>query len=89
MAAGPTGPPGAWELVRFWLWNLGPFAPLAALAVLLARRIGVARPGFWGAAWAAFALPSLWAFAPWAWDNTKLFVVWLVLALVPVSGLLA
>jgi len=89
LAADPSGAPGIWALVRFWLWNLGPTVPLALLALLVARRIGLERPGFWAAAWAAFALPSLWAFAPWAWDNTKLFVVWLVLALVPVSVLLS
>jgi hypothetical protein len=37
----------------------------------------------------AFALPSLWAFAPWEWDNTKLYAVWLLLALIPLSALLA
>jgi hypothetical protein len=89
MARTPAGPPGVSGLVYFWLWNLGPLLPLAAAGLLLWRRIGLQRPGFWAAAWVAFALPSLWAFAPWEWDNTKLYAVWLLLALIPLSALLA
>jgi hypothetical protein len=75
--------------VSFWLWNLGVFVPGAVCAVAFSSRWGLARRGFWASWWVWFALPSCVAFAPWAWDNTKLFLVWLALSTIPVSVVLA
>ncbi|HVS04069.1 MAG TPA: hypothetical protein VMT16_14990 [Thermoanaerobaculia bacterium] len=73
----------------FWLGNLGPLLPLALLGLSLAGRLGLRRPRFWLAGWACFVLPSLVALAPWPWDNTKVYAVWLALAAVPAAALLA
>lgn len=89
MAAAPGESATVGGFAGFWAWNLGLTLPLAAAALLARRFSGLPRAGFWWAWWLWFALPCLVAFAPWAWDNTKLFAVWLAMSLVPVSALLA
>lgn len=74
---------GEQNLVWFWLKNTGLLIPiaLAGLALPLGRRVRLVG----GAAFLIFLLANLWLFAPWAWDNFKLLVFWLLFVLPLIS----
>ncbi len=71
---------GAWF---FWVWNFGGSLPLLLLLgwrlVTTRRRDGIC---FAGTGLFAFLVCCLVSFAPWEWDNTKLFL-WAWLACAP------
>lgn len=71
------------NIVWFWFKNTGLLIPaaIAGLFLPLGRRLKlVAVAGF-----LIFTTANLWLFAPWAWDNFKLLVFWLLLVLPIVS----
>ncbi|MFZ4776012.1 MAG: hypothetical protein ACOYM3_11640 [Terrimicrobiaceae bacterium] len=67
----------------FWVWNFGISLPLLlVLAVSLIRKPRPASICFAGTGLFVFLLCFLVSFAPWEWDNTKLFL-WAWLACAP------
>ena len=87
MSAGEEGL-GVLRFTRFWLLELGPFVPLALLGLAIPDAAKLRR-AFWAPWWIAFCVGSLFAVAPWIWDNTKLLVVWFTFAVVVVAAVLA
>ena len=87
MSAGEEGL-GVLRFARFWLVELGPFVPLALLGLAIPGAAKLRR-AFWAPWWIAFCVASLFAVAPWIWDNTKLLVIWFTFAVVVVAAVLA
>lgn len=74
------------NLLWFWLKNTGLLIPLIATAFFLPnyrRAKALAVGGL-----VLFVVANLYLFAPWAWDNFKLFIFWLLLCLPLIGGLL-
>ncbi|MFH1354201.1 MAG: hypothetical protein ABIH36_02840 [bacterium] len=70
----------------YWIKNTGLIIPATMLAIILpAPRAtkALAIAGF-----VIFIAANIWLFAAWEWDNTKLFVYWLLFSLPLVSYLL-
>ncbi|MGH9839073.1 MAG: hypothetical protein ACREEM_09840 [Blastocatellia bacterium] len=60
----------------FWLVNAGVMIALV-LAALLIKRFTTARQArFYLPFILWFLAPNIWLFAPWPWDNIKIFVYW-------------
>ncbi len=70
--------------VSFWMINFGFFIPLLAGVLILARKNVYDRMWLWPCS-ILLLLLSLFAFAPWLWDNTKLFI-WCYICVLPVLG---
>jgi hypothetical protein len=77
---------GEMNPVWFWLQNTGLYLPLIVGALLWRAP----RPAklFAIAGLIIFAVANIFAFAPWAWDNYKLLIYWLMFSL-PLVGWLA
>ncbi|HCM38292.1 MAG: hypothetical protein UV61_C0021G0013 [Candidatus Gottesmanbacteria bacterium GW2011_GWB1_43_11] len=69
---------GSENFFLFWFKNTGLFIPLVLLGLWkgkfgkLERLVGVS-------SWALFILPNLFRFAPWGYDNLKIFTYWYLL----------
>lgn len=73
--------------ITYWLKNSGLILPITLLGLILpapkmAKRLALA-------GLILFIAADLWLFAPWEWDNTKLFVFWLLFTLPLVSWVAA
>lgn len=82
---GPRWMAGEENLVWYWIKNTGLVLPAAVVALLMPadRRLKlVALSGL-----AIFVIANLFLFAPWAWDNSKLLIFWLLLTLPLVAHL--
>ena len=83
---GWIAPPDPWPW--FWLKNLGWFVPLLLVALANRRLLdSTARRLLW-AFMPTFAICNLFAFRPWAWDNTKLLFYWFLAVSILVAALL-
>ncbi len=77
--------PDSW--LWFWLKNAGLFIPLLLAAQLWPGVAGAFRLHF-APLWLWFAVPNVWVFQPWDWDNTKFFVFWMAFGAILVGALL-
>lgn len=77
---------GEHNVLWYWFKNTGLLLPLSVLGLWLPapRRAKVLAV----AGLVLFAIANVWLFAPWAWDNYKLLVYWLIWAL-PLLGWMA
>ena len=75
--------------IWFWFKNLGIFVPLAIVAQLAARRLWPPVARTVAPFWLLFLLPNFVVVEPWDFDNTKLFLIWFLAAVIIVAGLLA
>jgi hypothetical protein len=74
--------------IWFWIKNTGLFIPLLLLAQFTR---GLTPAGFglyFAPLWLWFAVPNLYVFQPWDWDNTKFFVFWYAFGALMVGALL-
>jgi hypothetical protein len=70
----------------YWLQNTGLLLPLTLVGLVLpAPRVvkALAVAGL-----LIFVATNIWLFAPWAWDNFKLIIFWLILSLPLISWLM-
>lgn len=77
---------GERNTVLFWLQNTGLYLPLIPLGLFL--KIPRAVKALAIAGLLIFTAANIFLFAPWAWDNFKLLVFWLIFSL-PLFGYLA
>lgn len=84
---GPRWMAGEENLVWYWFKNTGLVLPVAIAGLFLPgnRRLKLIA----GAGIGIFVIANLFLFAPWAWDNSKLFIFWLLLSLPIVSAVAA
>lgn len=80
---GPYWMAGERNPILYWFQNTGAYLPLSIGGLFLkapkpAKALAVAGTFL-------FVIANIFLFAPWAWDNFKLFVFWLVLILPLVS----
>lgn len=74
-------PTVSWPL--FWLKNIGLFAPLTLLSAWHLWRTNRALLALLLATGTPFIAGNLVQFAPWAWDNTKIFApIWIIISIV-------
>lgn len=67
------------NVVWFWFINTGLLIPLAVLPLALGNRWLPARArAFFLPCWLLFLIPNFIVFAPFDWDNTKLFMWWAI-----------
>ncbi len=73
----------------FWFWfkNTGVFLPLMLLGLVKGRFSRFARLLGWSSL-ILFILPNLFRFAPWGYDNLKMFTYWYLLGSIFVAGAL-
>lgn len=71
------------NFLRYWFFNTGLFIPITLWGLFLpaARQLKI----FALAGLTLFIVANLWLFAPWAWDNYKLFVYFFIFILPLVS----
>lgn len=77
---------GEHNFFLFWLKNTGLLLPLTIAGLVL--KIPRAIKALAAASLIVFIIANIFLFAPWAWDNFKLLVFWLIFAL-PLFGYLA
>lgn len=80
---GPGWMAGQENIVWYWLKNNGVLLPVVVWG--LWRPSNKQLKALAIAGLVIFFTANLWLFAPWAWDNFKLFIYWLVFALPLVS----
>ena len=74
---GPGWLVGDENIIWYWIKNTGLFIPAIALGFYLpAPRLSKALAA---AGLAIFIIANLFLFAPWAWDNFKLFIYWFII----------
>jgi hypothetical protein len=68
--------------IFFWLKNIGAYSVLAGITIYYFRQRNAPLAVLMLAALTPFVAANLIQFAPWDWDNTKIFApVWIVLAI--------
>ncbi len=81
---GPRWMAGDTNLIWYWFKNTGLVLPVTVLGLLLPlhRRLKLLAV----AGLVIFIIANLFLFAPWVWDNSKLFIFWFLLTLPLVSA---
>lgn len=77
---------GAW--LWFWLYNLGPFIPLLAVATWWRGTLRTDFVPWFLPMWLLWVVPNVVAFHPSEWNNTKYFAFWYMVGAFLVGGLL-
>jgi len=67
------------DVVWFWLKNLGLFIPMLLVAQFSRTLLPVAWARRFAPVWLWFIVPNLFLLHPWDWDNQKFFVYWALL----------
>lgn len=83
---GPGWMVGDRNIILYWLQNTGLLIPASIIALFLKTPRSAKALAISGTA--LFLLANTFLFAPWAWDNFKLFVFWLLFIL-PAIGYMA
>ena len=77
---GPGWMAGTINHIVYWIQNTGIYIPLS-IAALCIKKVPKSAKALTGAGTFLFILADTFLFAPWAWDNFKLFVFWLIFIL--------
>ena len=77
------------DVIAFWLWNTSLFIPLVIAGHGLPRWFPTRFPTWFAPMWLWFLVPNFIVLQPWIWDNTKFFVIWLLLGSIVAGGVLA
>jgi hypothetical protein len=67
------------DLVWFWLKNLGFFIPMLLVAQFSRGLLPTPWPRYFAPVWLWFIVPNLYLLHPWDWDDQKFFVYWVLL----------
>jgi hypothetical protein len=65
--------------VWFWIKNTGLFIPLLLAGQFLRGLLATGFQRYFAPVWLWFAVPNLYTFHPWPWDNQKFFIFWALL----------
>ncbi len=84
---GPFWMAGSENQIAYWFKNTGAYIPLSIIGLFL--KAPKATKALALAGTFLFVIADTFLFAPWAWDNFKLFVFWLIFILPLVTWLLA
>lgn len=77
----------AWDIVWFWLKNLGFFIPMLVVAQFSRGLLPTRWALHFAPVWLWFLVPNLYLLHPWDWDDQKFFVYWVLLGSFLVAAL--
>jgi hypothetical protein len=75
------------DLLWFWLKNLGLFIPMLLVAQFSRGLLPTPWARYFAPVWLWFLVPNLFLLHPWDWDNQKFFVYWALLGSFLVAAL--